>query len=133
MGGGAGREEDYTVAVTIRGRQRGGGCRVSGVGGGTRREVVYSGSCNKTKTKRRRMEMIWTGQRGRKRSRLHSGSNKRKTKRRREIIWSGRKNRRSGNLQGTQQQSVVAAALRSTNYRLHTGCMTAGMYLYCTK
>ena len=41
VGGRAGREEDYTVAVTIRGR-RGGGCRLSGVGGGTRREVVYA-------------------------------------------------------------------------------------------
>ena len=81
------------------------------------------------------MEMIRTGQRGRKRNRLHSDiCNKRKAKRRRgEIIWSGRKSRKSGNLQGTQQQSVVAAALRSTNYRLQTGCMTAGMCLYCTK
>ena len=42
-GRGAGREEDYTVAITIRGRQRGGGCRVSGVGGRAGRVATYRG------------------------------------------------------------------------------------------
>ena len=50
---------------------------------------MHSGSGDKRRTKSRRREIIWSGRRGRKRSRLHVGScNQRKTKRR-EIIWIG--------------------------------------------